>query len=424
MSSSFRRLSLLALFGVGLAGATPGQVVTEFQIPGANSGPDDIVAGRDGNLWFAEANGKIGRITPAGVITEFGEAPGSPSHIAAGPDGNLWFTEYYDSYIGRITTSGFINEYPIPTVAIDITAGPDGALWLAESSNRIGRIVPGGALQQFTIPFDCNPNGITTGPDGNLWFTGEHGDSIGRLTPGGEFTRFGIPSAGSGPVDITAGPDGNLWFTEGSGGRIGRITTDGHVDEFPLPASHQPGAIAAGADGNLWFTQVRRDGIGRITAAGEFSEVPLPVAGEARGITAGPDGNIWFTTTAGRIAPGSVSNCTADATTLCLNGGRFQVRADWQASSLGTSGHGNAVSLTGDTGTFWFFNADSVEIIVKVLDGCSLGGHSWVFAAGLTNVGVTLTVTDTQADETRIYTNAANTAFAPIQDTAAFSTCP
>lgn len=52
------------------------------------------------------------------------------------------------------------------------------------------------------------------------------------------------------------------------------------------------------------------------------------------------------------------------------------------------------VQLTGDTGYFWFFNASNVELVVKVLDACHFG-RFWVFAGGLTNVDVDLTVTDT-----------------------------
>jgi hypothetical protein len=47
-------------------------------------------------MWFTEYNDRIGRITHAGVISEFsaGITAGSNPHgITAGPDGNLWFTE-------------------------------------------------------------------------------------------------------------------------------------------------------------------------------------------------------------------------------------------------------------------------------------------------------------------------------------------
>ena len=57
-------------------------------------------------------------------------------------------------------------------------------------------------------------------------------------------------------------------------------------------------------------------------------------------------------------------------------------------------------------------------------DGCGLGGHYWFFAGGLTNVKVVITVTDTQTGATRTYNNPQGQAFLPLQDTAAFSTCP
>jgi virginiamycin B lyase len=60
------------------------------------------VAGPDGNLWFTEARGaRIGRITPAGTITEI-PTPPHPSHITVGPDGNLWFTLVDDNSIAYI----------------------------------------------------------------------------------------------------------------------------------------------------------------------------------------------------------------------------------------------------------------------------------------------------------------------------------
>jgi len=59
-----------------------------------------------------------------------------------------------------------------------------------------------------------------------------------------------------------------------------------------------------------------------------------------------------------------------------------------------------------------------------VLDGCGANGHYWVFAGGLTNVGVTLRIADTRTGQTRTYSNPLGTAFRPIQDTGAFASCP
>ncbi len=227
-------------------------------------------------------------------------------------------------------------------------------------------------------------------------------------------------------MGIAAGPDGNLWFTEYIATRIGQITTGGAIAEFPIPTDHcGPVGIAAGPDGNVWFTETTADQIGRITPAGDVTEFPTPTRGSSPvGITAGPDGNIWFTepgvTQIGRI---STTACAPSATALCLNG-RFQVTATWQAASQGTGGQGMAAPLTASTGYFWFFDESNVEVIVKVLDGCESNGNYWVFAAGLTNVGVTLTVTDGQTQLVQTYTNDDGVAFQPIQDTSAFDACP
>ncbi len=111
--------------------------------------------------------------------------------------------------------------------------------------------------------------------------------------------------------------------------------------------------------------------------------------------------------------------CTTSDTVLCLLAGRYAVTADWQKST-GESGQGHAFTLTGDTGYFWFFDASNVETVVKVLDGCALGGHRWVFASGLTNVQVTLHVTDSVDPAiTKTYVNPQGVPFQPIQDTSA-----
>ena len=85
---------------------------------------------------------------------------------------------------------------------------------------------------------------------------------------------------------------------------------------------------------------------------------------------------------------------------------------------------GHAVEITPDTGTFWFFNQENVELLVKVLNGCTITDRWWVFAGGLTDVEVTLRVTDTQEGHVKTYFNAQKTPFAPVQDTSAFGTCP
>jgi V8-like Glu-specific endopeptidase len=122
------------------------------------------------------------------------------------------------------------------------------------------------------------------------------------------------------------------------------------------------------------------------------------------------------------LAPASPSTCVPSATTLCLHGGRFQVTADW-TKTTGEHGTGTGVGLTDDSAYFWFFSPDNVEMVVKVLDACSISQKFWVFSGGLTNVFVRMTVVDTHTGAVEIYDNPLGVAFAPLQDTKAFA-CP
>ena len=111
--------------------------------------------------------------------------------------------------------------------------------------------------------------------------------------------------------------------------------------------------------------------------------------------------------------------CVADALTQCLNGGRFQVRVHWDALHLGTSGEGQAVPITSDTGYFWFFSANNIELVIKVVDGRPVNGKFWVFYGALTNVQYTITITDTVTGAVKRYFNPQDTQ-ASAADTSAF----
>ncbi|MBZ0114373.1 MAG: VCBS repeat-containing protein [Thermoanaerobaculia bacterium] len=109
---------------------------------------------------------------------------------------------------------------------------------------------------------------------------------------------------------------------------------------------------------------------------------------------------------------------------LCLLDGRFSVTAQWQ-DHQGNTGSARATALNADdSGTLWFFAPENPELMVKVIDACSFNGHYWVFASGLTDVEVRLTVVDTSTGLPKHYDNQLQEPFQPIQDTAAFATCP
>jgi streptogramin lyase len=168
-----------------------------------------------------------------------------------------------------ITPTPRITEFAPLTVANapgDITTGPDGNLWFTEEGvlPAIGKITTSGSITDFraglTSGFSLlmTPKGITEGPDGNLWFTeqGVTADGVARLDPDtGSVVEYWLPS-GADPTAITTGSDDNLWFIERGASKIGRITPDGDVDEFDagLSGSDTLNDITAGPDGQLWVT--------------------------------------------------------------------------------------------------------------------------------------------------------------------------
>lgn len=320
--------------------------VVEFKVPvshtpgtpGVNPEVGAVLIGTGlsstGRVWFTESNcGKIGWITPDGEVTQYllADPPNSPHRLTAGAEGTMWYTNFQGDAVGRITPDGAVTEFPTPSppehsleeVAaaagalgrewfseannpkpsnspFGITSGPDGVVWFTEfKGNRIGCVREGQGVQDWAVPTRlAGPVGIAVGPDGNVWFVEHFVNKIGRMTPAGEFTEFEVPTEGQRPYHIVAGPDGAMWFTITSNDSIGRITTDGEVIEFPVaegPKPRGPMELTVGPDGALWFTEFLGSAVGRLPTSGKASHFPCATT------KSGPftlvfdrDGVLWY----------------------------------------------------------------------------------------------------------------------------------
>lgn len=119
---------------------------------------------------------------------------------------------------------------------------------------------------------------------------------------------------------------------------------------------------------------------------------------------------------------GQIDYCFTGETALCLQNNRFRVEVDFETAV--ETGTARAVPQQADSGMFWFFEPDNLELLVKVIDGCPVNDRFWVFFSATTNVGFTVTVTDTWTDETRVYENPLNQVAETVTDANAFNTCP
>ena len=115
--------------------------------------------------------------------------------------------------------------------------------------------------------------------------------------------------------------------------------------------------------------------------------------------------------------------CNATDTALCLGGGRFEVTAEWTDFS-GNDGVAHTMpddfDGLGEWGIFWFFGQDNPEMLVKLLDGCVVNGHYWVFLSPASTVRYEITVRDVVTGAVKTYSKPLHLVPGLFADTSAF----
>jgi hypothetical protein len=323
---------------------------------------------------------------------------------------------------------------------------------------------------------DAFITGLAVGPGGTLFVVGNDGTANSFLgtvnfTTGTETTIGKI--AGFVVNDIAFDGAGHLYgLTDGQRGTsphsLIQINT---ATAAPTPAkvldNHgtpddfaENGAIAYNpADGNFYYADVDSSHhlfVDKL-AAGTFMQTPvltttltdIPTAmvfsqgklwifafvnvlsADAANIGAGLTfvGNPVFPTPDGLSAfftDGAVPNtlpCVPSPTAACLYN-RFKVEITYDATPNNGTGPANVVLESTASVKFTFFDPTNIEMILKVLNACSPPFNNWwVFAGGLTNVGVAIKVTDTTTSAVKNYGSAKGQLFQTFADTSAFG-CP
>ena len=217
---------------------------------------DGICVGPDGNLWVADANGFVWKITPELVASGPYSLPTSaPYGISAGPDGNLWATDNNNNALWKITTAGVPTEVKlVPSGSPSggsvqyVCVGSDGDLWASDYDGGIWRCTTSGQSVWAAVTQSfAAPEGICAGPDHRIWMADDALGGVWAFTTDLTIQFYATnPSASLNPYAICAGPDGRLWTGVPSGGFLVAFTTKGTPVTYPLSATAQPYSICSG----------------------------------------------------------------------------------------------------------------------------------------------------------------------------------
>jgi virginiamycin B lyase len=280
---------------------------------------------------------------------------GEPQYIAAAQDGTAWYTDNNNTVV-HITTSCVLTPYTIPTGSANpqgITLGENGNMWFTEyNSSKTAEVTPGGSISEFGTLFGSDsPQMLADRGDGTIWYAGYGGNHVGYVNEfngvAGETT---MPTGGSGPWDVAEAPDGNLYVTENLNDDMARLATlfQNPIPQTAVTSGSESESVVLGPDGNLWFTEYGLDHIGRVspssfTQTGYFataSSSSVPVD-----ITVGLDGYLYYTEAGidriGRMNTSGVA--TGEYRTLSSNTGLKGI-------------------ATGSDGAIWFCESNTSKV--------------------------------------------------------------
>lgn len=176
----------------------------------------------DGAVWFAEStsfsftrlkDGQFRRHVPR-------QSMGAPYGVAVDSQGNAWGTLQSANQIVKISPTGEMTDYEIPTrgsAPSDIAIDAAGRVWFLEfRSNKIGSFADG-KFTEYAVPGEWSGlTGLAVAPDGAIWFGMLRAQSLGRLR-NGEFKFFRMPRDTARPYTLAADAEGNIWYADISG---------------------------------------------------------------------------------------------------------------------------------------------------------------------------------------------------------------
>ncbi len=248
-----------------------------------------------------------------------------------------------------------------------------------------------------------------------------------------------LGAAECGSLPVVGGP-GTIEIRD-----AGEITQPNQIVDrpFQVPAGARSLRVALNAEEgllvnelDLFLHRLGPPGPGQVECSStrdgayEYCELANPAAGNWNARVVGTSGTGSYQLTTTILREVDLGPCVPGPKTLCIDDapgdGRFEATIAFDTSQAGGQGGlGNAIELDSlgitSGGVFWFFNRENPEVLLKVLNGCVVNGHHWVFWSAGTNVRMVVTVTDRRTGRQRVYKNPDLTPALPVTDTFAFT---
>jgi virginiamycin B lyase len=258
-------------------------------------------------VWYtAQASGELGKLNATtGETSHIFLGEGSAPHgVIAGPDGAPWITDGGLNAIVRVDPfTENITIYSLPqTVGYanlnTATFDNNGTLWFTGQSGIYGKLFPStGAMEIFDAPKGAGPYGITTTPNGSVYYASLAGNYIGLIdTKTGHVTILEPPTSDQGSRRVWSDSDGNIWVSEWNAGQLGMY--DGRVDlwkEWKLPGDNpKPYAVYVDTNDKVWISDFSSNSMYKFDPLDEsFDKFDIPSTGANIRQILGIDGEIW-----------------------------------------------------------------------------------------------------------------------------------
>jgi sugar lactone lactonase YvrE len=235
---------------------TGGPTVSTFVSSGLGA-PEGMAFDALGNLYVANANNTISKVTPGGVVFTFVNIGlNEPSGLAFDSAGNLYVANWGNNTISKVTPTGAVSTFVSSGLNEPLSLAFDAAgnLYVTNYGNStISKVTPTGAVSAFVS------SGLISGPEclgfdaaGNLYVANYGNSTISKVTPTGTVSTFANSGLLGGPVGLAFDAAGNLYVANYINNTISKVTPTGAVSIFVSGGLSGPRNLAFDSAGSLY----------------------------------------------------------------------------------------------------------------------------------------------------------------------------